>query len=52
MNKQTLIVVIAAIVLLGLGVFGAMAFTGSESDIRDRRSCTRCRTAARCLPTR
>ena len=28
MNKQTLVVVIGAIVLLGLGVFGAMAFTG------------------------
>lgn len=31
MNKQTLVVVIGAIVLLGLGVFGAMAFTGSSS---------------------
>lgn len=28
MNKQTLVVVIGAIVLLGLGIFGAMAFTG------------------------
>ena len=30
MNKQTLVVVIGAIVLLGLGVFGAMAFTGGS----------------------
>ena len=32
MNKQTLTVVIGAIVLLGLGVFGAMAFTGSSDN--------------------
>lgn len=32
MNKQTLIVVIGAIVLLGLGIGGAMVFTaGSDS---------------------
>ena len=30
MNKQTLVVVIGAIVLLGLGIVGAMAFTGSS----------------------
>lgn len=30
MNKQTLVVVIGAIVLLGLGIAGAMAFTGSS----------------------
>lgn len=30
MNKQTLVVVIGAIVLLGLGIFGAMAFTGGS----------------------
>ncbi len=32
MNKQTLVVVIGAIVLLGFGIFGAMAFTGTDSD--------------------
>jgi len=31
MNKQTLVVVIGAIVLLGLGIAGAMAFTGSST---------------------
>ena len=31
MNKQTLVVIVAAIVLLGLGVFGAVAFTGGDS---------------------
>ena len=31
MNKQTLVVVVGAIVLLGLGVIGAMAFTGTDS---------------------
>ena len=31
MNKQTLVVIVAAIVLLGLGVFGALAFTGGDS---------------------
>lgn len=30
MNKQTLFVVIGAIVLLCLGIVGAMAFTGSS----------------------
>ncbi len=30
MNKQTLVVVIAAIALLGLGIVAAMAFTGSS----------------------
>ena len=30
MNKQTLVVVIGAIVLLGLGIAGAMAFTASS----------------------
>ena len=30
MNKQTLVVVVGAIVLLGLGIFGAMAFTKSD----------------------
>ena len=30
MNKQNLVVVIGAIVLLGLGIAGAMAFTGSS----------------------
>jgi hypothetical protein len=30
MNKQTLVVVIGAIALLGLGIAGAMAFTGSS----------------------
>ena len=29
MNKQTLAVIVGAIVLLGLGIVGAMAFTGS-----------------------
>jgi len=28
MSKQTLVVVVGAIVLLGLGIVGAMAFTG------------------------
>ena len=32
MNKQTLVVVIGAIVLLGLGIVGAMAFTGGSDD--------------------
>lgn len=31
MNKQTLVVIVGAFVLLGLGVFGAMAFTGGDS---------------------
>lgn len=31
MNKQTLVVLVGAIVLLGLGVFGALAFTGKDS---------------------
>lgn len=31
MNKQTLVVIVGAIVLLGLGVFGALAFTGGDS---------------------
>ena len=31
MSKQNLVVVIGAIVLLGLGVFGAMAFTSTDS---------------------
>lgn len=31
MNKQTLVVIAGAIVLLGLGVFGALAFTGGDS---------------------
>jgi hypothetical protein len=31
-NKQTLVVLVGAIVLLGLGVFGALAFTGGGSD--------------------
>ena len=31
MNKQTLVVVVGAIILLGVGVFGALAFTGSDS---------------------
>lgn len=31
MNKQTLVVVLGAVVLLGLGVFGALAFTGGDS---------------------
>ena len=30
MSKQTLVVVIGAIILLGLGIVGAMAFTGSS----------------------
>jgi hypothetical protein len=30
MNKQTLAVIVGAIVLLGAGIFGAMAFTGSD----------------------
>ena len=30
MNKQTLAVIVGAIVLLGLGIVGAMAFTGSS----------------------
>ena len=33
MNKQTLIVVIAAVTLLFVGIVGAMAFTGSDSDM-------------------
>lgn len=28
MNKQTLAVIVGAIILLGLGIFGAMAYTG------------------------
>ena len=31
MNKQTLIVVVGAVILLGVGVFGALAFTGGNS---------------------
>lgn len=31
MNKQTLAVIVGAIVLFGLAVFGAMAFTGGDS---------------------
>lgn len=30
MNKQTLAVIVGAIVLLGVGIFGAMAYTGSD----------------------
>lgn len=30
MQKQTLVVIVGAIILLGLGVFGAMAFTGQS----------------------
>lgn len=30
MNKQTIVVVIGSVVLLGLGIVGAMAFTGSS----------------------
>ena len=32
MSKQNLVVVIGAIALLGLGVFGAIAFTGTSSN--------------------
>ncbi len=31
MSKQTLAVIVGAIVLFGLGVFGALAFTGGDS---------------------
>ncbi len=31
MNKQTLVVVVGAIILLGVGVFGALAFTGGDT---------------------
>ena len=30
MTKQTIVVLVAAIVLLGLGIVGAMAFTGGS----------------------
>ena len=30
MSKQTLVVVIGAIILFGIGIVGAMAFTGSS----------------------
>lgn len=30
MNKQTLVVIIGAVILLGLGIFGAIAFTGNN----------------------
>ena len=30
-NKQTLVVIVGAIILLGVGVFGALAFTGGDS---------------------
>lgn len=33
MNKQTLIVVIAAVALLFVGIAGAVAFTGSDSNM-------------------
>lgn len=32
MHKQTLVVIVAAIVLFGLGIFGAMAYTSSGDD--------------------
>lgn len=31
MNKQTLVVIVGAVILLGVGVFGALAFTGGDS---------------------
>lgn len=31
MSKQSLVVIVAAIALLGLGVFGAVAFTGGSA---------------------
>lgn len=31
MNKQTLAVVVGAIVLFAIGIFGAIAFTGDDS---------------------
>jgi hypothetical protein len=31
-NKQTLVVIVGAIILLGVGVFGALAFTGGDSE--------------------
>ena len=31
MNKQTLVVVVGAIILLGVGVFGALAFTSGDN---------------------
>ena len=30
-NKQTVVVIVGAIILLGVGVFGALAFTGGDS---------------------
>ena len=30
-NKQTLVVIVGAIILLGVSVFGALAFTGGDS---------------------
>lgn len=30
MNKQTLIVIVGAAILLGLGIFGSMAFSGGD----------------------
>ena len=30
-SKQTLVVIVGAIILLGVGVFGALAFTGGDS---------------------
>ena len=34
MNRQTLAVVVGAIVILALGIFGAMAYTGGSDDGR------------------
>ena len=31
MNKQTLVVIVGAVILLGVGVFGALAFTGGDT---------------------
>ena len=31
MNKQTLVVVVGAIILFGIGIFGAVAFSGGDS---------------------
>ena len=31
MNKQTLVVIVGAVLLLGVGVFGALAFTGGDT---------------------